>query len=51
MLSQLHLSLFIGSTQRVKLYSYPVRQKANVGVYATVLQGGTIRRGDVAMLE
>jgi uncharacterized protein YcbX len=25
--------------------------KANVGVYATVLQGGTIRRGDVAKLE
>jgi len=25
--------------------------KANVGVYATVLQGGTIRRGDVAVLE
>ncbi len=25
--------------------------KANVGVYATALQGGTIRRGDVAKLE
>jgi uncharacterized protein YcbX len=25
--------------------------KANVGVYATVLEGGTIRRGDVAKLE
>ena len=26
-------------------------KKANVGVYATVLEGGTIRRGDVARLE
>ena len=42
MLSQLHLSLFIGSTQRVKLYSYlvrqPVRQKEALAIASSRVQ-------------